>query len=42
MWLSTVLVISAIGAAMLISGGGAAEPMERMIKDATATEEARV
>jgi hypothetical protein len=32
MWLSTVMVIGAIAAAVVISGGAAAEPIEQLIK----------
>jgi hypothetical protein len=31
-WLSTVMVVSAIVAAVIVSGGAAAEPMEQLIK----------
>lgn len=31
-WLSTVLVVSAIAVAVIVSGGAAAEPLERLIK----------
>jgi hypothetical protein len=31
-WLSTVLVVSAIVAAVIVSGGAAAEPMEQLVK----------
>ncbi len=36
MWLSTVMVIAAIGIAIMVSGGVAAEPMQRMMKDEVA------
>jgi hypothetical protein len=32
-WLSTVIVIAAIAGAVLVSGGAAADPMEKMITD---------
>lgn len=33
-WLSTVMIVAAIGLAMIVSGGVAAAPMEAMLRDA--------
>jgi hypothetical protein len=35
MWLSTVMVVAAVGVAAVISGGAAAEPIQQLIKQET-------
>jgi hypothetical protein len=35
-WLSTVMIVVAIGLAMVVSGGAAAAPMEAMLREAEA------